>query len=307
MNVILHYRGIKMENIKIGFIGLGNIGLPMATNLIRANYQVIGFDTNSETVKKFIEAGGKEASSVETLSNQSDVIMTSLPTPQIVRQVYLGVGGILESAKPTSLLIDFSTVDPGLNDEIRAKSEELGLDYLGAPVSGGVIGAVNATLTIMVGGKQTIYERALPYLEPLGTKPFHLGESASIGTQIKLLNNLMIGFYTEAVAETVTLAEQAGISAEKLYQVLHVSYGQSSIYERNYQEFIKREDYEPGFSTNLLLKDLKLASVMAEQVGSPLPIGNQLIELYENLVNEGYGEQDISAAYLAVKDKVSKN
>ena len=116
----------------------------------------------------------------------------------------------------------------------------------------------------------------------------------------------MIGFYTQAVAETVALAEQAGISAEQLYRVLNVSYGQSSIYERNYQEFIKRKDYEPGFSTNLLLKDLKLASVMAEQVGSPLPIGNQLIELYENLVHEGYGEQDIAAAYLAVKDKVSK-
>ena len=99
--------------------------------------------------------------------------MTSLPTPQIVRQVYLGEGGILESAKPTSLLIDFSTVDPALNNEIKVKSEELGLDYLGAPVSGGVIGAKNATLTIMVGGKQAIYERALPYLELLGSKPFY--------------------------------------------------------------------------------------------------------------------------------------
>ncbi|PEJ33571.1 3-hydroxyisobutyrate dehydrogenase [Peribacillus butanolivorans] len=292
----------------IAFIGLGNMGLPMATNLVKAGYTVYGVDTNSEAEKKFSQDGGKIGVPTELLAKQVDIVMISLPTPQIVEKVYLGDGGIVENADSALTIIDFSTISPQLNEKIYAISKEKGIDYLGAPVSGSVSGAVNGTLTIMVGGDKKVYEQALPLLRVLGDNPFHLGESVGVGTVIKLLNNLMIGFYTQAVAEAVALGEQMGVKADMIYDVLSVSFGQSRIYERNYKGHIAQNDFNPGFSTNLLLKDLKLAKQMADENQTPLPIGDKLIDLYSEAVEKGYGEQDMASVYLMVKELIaSKN
>ncbi|MFC9599218.1 NAD(P)-dependent oxidoreductase [Peribacillus butanolivorans] len=292
----------------IAFIGLGNMGLPMATNLVKAGYTVYGVDTNSEAEKKFSQDGGKIGVPTELLAKQVDIVMTSLPTPQIVEKVYLGDGGIVENADSALTIIDFSTISPQLNEKIYAITKEKGIDYLGAPVSGSVSGAVNGTLTIMVGGDKKVYEQALPLLRVLGDNPFHLGESVGVGTVIKLLNNLMIGFYTQAVAEAVALGEQMGVKADTIYDVLSVSFGQSRIYERNYKGHIEQNDFNPGFSTNLLLKDLKLAKQMADENQTPLPIGDKLIDLYSEAVEKGYGEQDMASVYLMVKELIaSKN
>jgi 3-hydroxyisobutyrate dehydrogenase len=298
-----------MSNLskKIAFIGLGNMGLPMAINLVKAGYEVYGVDTISEAEQKFLQAGGKIGVAPAILAKEVDILMTSLPTPQIVEKVYLGENGLIENAHSSLTMIDFSTISPQLNESVYSASKEKGIDYLGAPVSGSVSGAVNGTLTIMVGGEKFVYEKSLPVLHVLGENIFHLGESAGTGTVIKLLNNLMIGFYTEAVAETVALGEQMGVDAQTIYDVLSVSFGQSRIYERNYKGFIAPNDFNPGFSTNLLLKDLKLAKQMAEEVGSPLPIGDQLIDLYTKAVEKGYGPQDMSAVYLMVKESIEEN
>ncbi|MFJ7404625.1 MULTISPECIES: NAD(P)-dependent oxidoreductase [unclassified Lysinibacillus] len=288
---------------KLGFIGLGNMGLPMSINLLRAGYEVFGFDTNTKAMEQFIAEGGIGVKTALELVKQSDVIMTSLPTPQIVEHIFTSEEGILQNAKQGSLLIDFSTVNPELNDVLHKKAQSLGLRYLGAPVSGGVIGAINATLTIMVGGEEKDYQSGAGIFGIVGKNIYHLGTSPSIGTRIKLLNNLMIGFYTQAVAETIVLGENMGISANTLYEVLSNSYGQSRIYERNYLEYMKNENYEPGFSTNLLLKDLRLAKNMADEAGVPLRIGEQLVNLYNDISAEGYGENDMSAAYLSLKEK----
>ncbi|MDI2587590.1 NAD(P)-dependent oxidoreductase [Psychrobacillus sp. NEAU-3TGS] len=283
----------------IGFIGLGNMGLPMTTNLIKAGYTVYGMDVKAEILQKFTELGGKVAKTNAELAAQTKVIMTSLPTPQVVEAIYTNPGGLIETAAPGTLLIDFSTVDPKLNDDIATLASKHGLHYLGAPVSGGVIGAVQATLTIMVGGTKENYEKALPLLNVLGKNIFLLGDSPSVGTRIKLLNNLMIGFYTKGVAEMLVLAESAGLSLDKVYEILNVSYGQSKIYTRNYAEYMKNEDYQPGFSIDLLLKDMRLAQQMAVQGEVNLPVTNQLIEEYEQMSQEGFGHLDISAAYLS--------
>lgn len=288
---------------KLGFIGLGNMGLPMSINLLRAGYEVYGFDTNTKAMDQFIAEGGMGVTTAQELVKQSDVIMTSLPTPQIVEHVFTSEEGILQNAKQESLLIDFSTVNPELNDVLHKKAQSLGLRYLGAPVSGGVIGAINATLTIMVGGEEKDYQSGAEIFGIVGKNIYHLGASPSIGTRIKLLNNLMIGFYTQAVAEMIVLGENMGIPANTLYEVLSNSYGQSRIYERNYLEYMKNENYEPGFSTNLLLKDLRLAKNMADEAGVPLRIGEQLVNLYNDISAEGYGENDMSAAYLSLKEK----
>lgn len=288
---------------KLGFIGLGNMGLPMAINLLRADYQVYGFDTNAKAMEQFAAAGGFSLETAMDIAKQCDVIMTSLPIPQVVELVYQSEQGILQHAKKGCLLIDFSTVNPELNDTLHKEAIALGLRYLGAPVSGGVIGAINATLTIMVGGDTDDYKSASEIFGIVGKNIYHLGTSSSIGTRIKLLNNLMIGFYTEAVAETIVLGEKMGIQADTLYEVLNNSYGQSRIYERNYLEYMKNDNYEPGFSTNLLLKDLKLAKEMADEAGVSLRIGEKLVDLYSEIAQQGYGEKDMSAAYLSLKEK----
>ena len=294
--------GAQMKE-KLGFIGLGNMGLPMSINLLRAGYEVYGFDTNAQAMEQFIAEGGVGLTTAKAVAEQSEVIMTSLPTPQVVEHVYTSQEGILQNAKQGSLLIDFSTVNPELNNTLHQKAQSLGLGYLGAPVSGGVIGAVNATLTIMIGGEVKDYQSGASIFGIVGENIYHLGTSPSVGTRIKLLNNLMIGFYTQAVAETIVLGENMGISADTLYEVLSNSYGQSRIYERNYVEYMKNENYEPGFSTNLLLKDLRLAQNMATEAGVPLRIGEQLVNLYNDISAEGYGEHDMSAAYLSLKEK----
>lgn len=285
---------------KLGFIGLGNMGLPMSVNLLKAGYKVYGFDTNSQAIEQFKKEGGVGLATAKEVAEQSDIIMTSLPTPQVVEQVYKG---ILHHAKKGSLLIDFSTVNPELNDSLHKEAQSWGLSYLGAPVSGGVIGAISATLTIMVGGKEEDYQTGSEIFRIVGKNIYHLGTSPSVGTRIKLLNNLMIGFYTEAVAETIVLGEKMGIHADTLYEVLSNSYGQSRIYERNYLEYMKNDNYQPGFSTNLLLKDLKLAKSMADEAGVPLPIGEKLVDLYSDISQQGYGENDMSATYLSLKEK----
>lgn len=302
--LLLNFQGLGdiQMNRKLGFIGLGNMGLPMSINLLKANNEVYGFDTNVEAVELFTEAGGIGLASAKDVAMQCDVIMTSLPTPQIVEMVYLSKEGIIHHAKKGALLIDFSTVNPDLNDSLHKEASTLGLRYLGAPVSGGVIGAVNVTLTIMVGGDKDDYDSASEILRIVGKNIYHLGLSSSVGTRLKLLNNLMIGFYTEAVAETIVLGEKMGIDADTLYEVLSNSYGQSRIYERNYEEYIKNNNYTPGFSTNLLLKDLKLAKGMADEAGVSLRIGEKLVDLYSEIAQQGYGENDMSAAYLSLKD-----
>ncbi|WP_191274955.1 NAD(P)-dependent oxidoreductase [Neobacillus kokaensis] len=286
----------------IAFIGLGNMGLPMAINLVNSGYSVYGVDTNPGAEEQFRQAGGKTGIPAEMLAKQVDIVLTSLPTPRVVENVYLSENGIIENGHSSLTIIDFSTISPQLNERVYEKAREKGIDYLGAPVSGSVSGAVNGTLTIMVGGEKRVYEESLPVLNILGENLFHLGESPGVGTVIKLLNNLMIGFYTQAVAEGVALGEQLGVNPDTIYDVLSVSFGQSRIYERNYKSFMAHNNYEGGFSTNLLLKDLKLAKQMALESGGSLPIGDQLIELYTKAVENGYGPMDMSSVYLMVKE-----
>ncbi|WP_078410469.1 NAD(P)-dependent oxidoreductase [Priestia abyssalis] len=296
-----------MENTKnILFIGLGNMGLPMASQLLKAGYTVYGVDANPQAEERFASLGGETGIPLEFIMNKVDVIMTSLPTPQIIKSVYFGEEGIIHHAHPSQLFIDFSTVSPRLNEKIAEACRHKNAAYLGAPVSGGVIGAEEATLTIMAGGQKEAFERAVPLLEKMGSGLFHVGDNPSSGTIIKLLNNLMVGFYTQAVAESVSLAEKMGVDSETLFDILNVSYGQSRIYERNYKQFIAQNHYKPGFATNLLLKDLKLAKEMAVQCKGELPIGDKLIELYETAVDQGYGEDDMASVYLMLKNNVAR-
>lgn len=290
----------------IGFVGLGNMGLPMAKNLVKANYEVYGFDVNEKAQQDFLAGGGQVGNSVAELANKVDVMITSLPSPAIVESVFLKADGILANARSGLLVIDTSTVTPRLNQQLSQACAENGAGYLAAPISGGVIGAENQTLTIMVGGPLALHETALPIFGILGKNIFHIGEKPDSGTVVKLINNLMIGFYTSAVSEAVTLADEMGVDLDMLFDILNVSYGQSRIYERNYKSFIAKNDFNPGFTVNLLLKDLRIAQAMAEQSNISLPISTQLIRIYEDTQQAGYGEQDMAALYSFIQESKRK-
>jgi 3-hydroxyisobutyrate dehydrogenase-like beta-hydroxyacid dehydrogenase len=292
-----------MEKLPIvAFIGLGNMGYPMAINLLNAGYVVYGVDVNKEAEQRFSSAGGKIGTPIPSLAQQADIILTSLPTAAIVEEIFLGNNGIIKNAHASLLAIDFSTVPAKVNEKISLVCRDKNIGYLGAPVSGGVIGAENATLTIMVGGPKVHLDAAYPLLTILGKNIFHNGENPNSGTIVKLLNNLMVGFYNHGVAEVILLGERMGVNLDMVYDNLSVSYGQSRMYERNYKQFIANNNFKPGFTISLLLKDLKIAKEMAEECGAPLPIGYQLIEYLSTAVSKGFGNKDMSSIYLFLKE-----
>ena len=281
---------------KIGFIGLGNMGLPMSKNLINANFDVYGTDLNKEAEAAFQKAGGKTGYLPHELVKMCDIVMTSLPSSQASESVFLGKEGLIQQNQG-AILIDTSTVAPETNKKIAEEANQYGSHFLAAPVSGGVVGAINRTLTFMVGGPKTIFEQVSSILDKLGENIFHVSEQIESGTIVKLINNLLIGFYTAGVSEALTLAKKNNLDLDDLFDMLNVSYGQSRIYERNYKSFIAKEDYEPGFALTLLIKDLNLALNLAENSELHLPISKALLSIYEEAYEAGLGEEDMSTLY----------
>lgn len=295
-----------METKKVGFLGLGNMGFPMASNLMKAGYTVYGVDVNKENEKRFAEIGGMVGFTSATLASEVNIIFTSLPTPKVVEDVYLGIEGLVENGKPPLTLIDLSTISPELNKKVAKAALEKGIQYLGAPVSGSVAGAEAATLSVMVGGDKTTYGFALPYLETIGKNIFHVGEDHGLGTIVKLINNLMAGIHTQAVAEALSIADAAGLDHEIVYRIVNVSTGQSGIFTRNYKNFIAQDEYYEGaFTTALLLKDLKLANHVSNSFEGKLPLGEELVNYLESNIEE-YADKDISSAYLMLTEEKVK-
>ncbi|MDQ0926896.1 3-hydroxyisobutyrate dehydrogenase [Bacillus atrophaeus] len=290
---------------KIGFIGLGNMGLPMSQNLLLSNFTVYGMDLNKEAEISFHQAGGTIGISVEKMVELCDVILTSLPSSNAAEKVFLGEKGLVSLAEPGILLIDTSTVAPELNQRIEDAARNKGVAFLAAPVSGGVIGAVNRTLTFMVGGEKSAFDEAVPVFKAMGENIFHVNENIDSGTNTKLINNLLIGFYTAGVSEALHLAKISNLDLDQLFEMLNVSYGQSRIYERNYKSFIADDHYEPGFSLKLLLKDLGFALDLAKKNKVDLPVSKILFDLYEEAEKNGYGEKDMSVLYKKISEQTT--
>ncbi|ARJ39646.1 hypothetical protein SporoP8_12630 [Sporosarcina ureae] len=291
---------------KIGFIGLGNMGFPMARNLLKKGYSVYALDINKESEQSFGELGGHVGLTTASLLKEVDLVFTSLPTPAIAENVYLGEEGIVNSATKPVVLVDLSTISPELNRKIEIEALQQNLEYLGAPVSGSVSGAVNATLSIMVGGEKETFESVLPYLQAIGSNVFHVGKDPGVGTIVKLINNMMAGIHNQAVAEALSLAKLAGVDQDIVYDIVNVSSGASTILTRNYKTYISQDEYNKGaFTTSLLLKDLKLAKHVSDSLNGELPITSQLIKYYEEEVEKGHAHEDMSSSYLMIQDKLN--
>lgn len=289
---------------RIGFIGLGNMGMPMSKGLLKEGFEVVGHDLNEQAMIAFKEAGGEIATSTAAVAKQSELVFTSLPSTQAAEAVYLAEDGLLENCSQDTILVDTSTVAPEMNQKIATAADAKGIAFLAAPVSGGVVGAENQTLTVMVGGSKKVFEHVLPVLNVIGGNVFHVSEQIDSGTTVKLINNLLIGFYTAGVSEALHIANKKNIDLDYLFDMMNVSYGQSRIYDRNYNTFIANNDYKPGFAMKLLLKDLGFAMDVADANNLDLPISKALYDLYSTVVNEeGYGEKDMAALYERVQVK----
>src|SRR6202163_4834942 len=257
---------------QIGFIGLGNMGLPMAQNLIKAGHPVCGYDVSAAALDRFSAAGGIAVRSLDVASMGVDLVITMLPAREQVREVYLGQGGVLASAAPGTLLIDCSTVDVETARAVAAAAKVNELEMLDAPVSGGVSGAQAATLTFMVGGTDQAFERARPMLEAMGKIIVQAGAAGS-GQAAKICNNMILGISMIAVCEAFALAEKLDLSHQALFDVASTSSGQCWALTSYcpvpgpVPTSPANHGYRPGFATTLMLKDMRLSQEAAKAVG----------------------------------------
>ncbi len=285
---------------RIGFIGLGNMGLPMTRNLLQAGHTITAFDVVPSALEAAVAAGAEAARSAVEASSGAELVITMLPEGRHVRDVYLGVDGVIAAAAHGALLIDCSTIDVATAREVGQAAEQRGLEMVDAPVSGGVAGAENATLTFMVGGEESAVARARPILEKMGATIVHTGPSGS-GQAAKICNNMMLAISMIGVAEAFTMAERLGLSAEALFQVASRSSGQSWALTGYcpvpglVPNSPANRDYQPGFTTAMMAKDLRLAQDAANSVDAPTPLGAQARNLYALFKGRGHGDLDFSA------------
>ena len=284
---------------RIGFIGLGNMGLPMAQNLIKAGHQVEGVDVNGAAVEKLRAAGGAGAETARIAAARADVVITMLPAGEHVRDVYLGSGGVIENANAGTLLIDCSTIDVETARAVAAAAETRELMMLDAPVSGGVGGAQAATLTFMVGGSERAYQRAQSILQAMGKTIVHAGGSGN-GQAAKICNNMILGISMIAVSEGFVLAEKLGLDAQKLFDISSKSSGQCWSMT-NYcpvpgpvPTSPANRGYQAGFTAAMMVKDLRLAQDAARTAGATTPLGAQAAALYGLYVGAGESGRDFS-------------
>jgi 3-hydroxyisobutyrate dehydrogenase len=290
----------ELAMVRIGFIGLGNMGLPMAANLVKAGHRVTGFDMVAPFAAKLAGLGGAAADTVAAACSGADAVITMLPAGLHVREVYGAPGGVIESAAAGALLIDSSTIDVSTAREVAARAAGKGLAMLDAPVSGGVGGATAGTLTFMVGGTEEAFARARPILENMGKTIVHAG-GAGNGQAAKICNNMILGVSMIAVSEAFLLAERLGLDAQRLFDIASKSSGQcwSMTSYCPVPGLVPaspaNRDYQAGFTAAMMLKDLKLAREAAHDAGAATPLGAAAAGLYDAFADEGHAGEDFSA------------
>jgi 2-hydroxy-3-oxopropionate reductase len=277
---------------KIGFIGLGIMGRPMAKNLIKAGYPLVVCDIEKEPVKELIAAGAEAGATPREVAEKCDIIITMLPNSPHVRQVVLGENGVIEGAKPGTILIDMSSIAPLASREISEKLKASGLVMLDAPVSGGEPKAVDGTLSIMVGGPESAFEEVEDILKTMGNSVVLIGETGS-GNITKLANQIIVALNIAAMSEAMVLATKAGVDPEKVYRAVRGGLAGSTVLDAKAPMVLGR-NFKPGFRIELHIKDLMNALDTADEIGAPIPLTNRVLEMMQALKAEGKEKQDHS-------------
>lgn len=283
----------------IGMVGLGIMGLPMARHLVAAGHDVCGFDRNGDAVAALVAAGGRAGSGIADIAKGADVVITMVPDSPQVQEVVLGDGGLLEHAAEGLRYIDMSSIRPDVSVEVATACRAGGVCPLDAPVSGGQKGAVDATLSIMVGGDSADFEAALPLLEVLGKTVVHLGPSGS-GQTVKAANQLIVGGTFELVAEAIIFLDAYGVDTEAALAVLAGGLAGSRILDIKGESMLARQ-FEPGFRIDLHHKDMGIVTAAAREAGVAIPVGALVAQLIASARACGDGGLDYSALLRSVE------
>ena len=284
---------------RIGFIGLGIMGKPMARNLLKAGYRLTVFNRSRPAIDELVADGATGAASAREVAEQSDTVITMLPDSPDVESVVLGPGGLIEGAHGGLLLVDMSTISPAVAKRIAARVLEQGVHMLDAPVSGGDKGAITGTLSIMVGGDEADVKRARPIFEVLGKTITHCGPSGA-GQTVKACNQVVVALVIEAVSEALVLGSKAGVRPEVILQVLGGGLAQNRVMEMRGPTMIQHR-FEPGFKARLHRKDLSIILQTAHDYGVVLPVTALVDQMFTTLVEGGMGELDHSALLTVIE------
>ncbi|GGX52366.1 2-hydroxy-3-oxopropionate reductase [Streptomyces fructofermentans] len=283
----------------VAWIGLGIMGSPMSENLVKAGYHVTGFTLEKDKLDRLAEAGGTAAGSIAEAVRDADVVITMVPASPQVEAVAYGPDGILENARPGTLLIDMSSITPRTSVDLARAAGDKGIRVLDAPVSGGEAGAIEAVLSIMVGGDRADFDEAAPVFEALGRTVVLCGPHGS-GQTVKAANQLIVAVNIQACAEAVVFLEKSGVDLRAALDVLNGGLAASTVLTRKKDNFLDR-DFEPGFRIDLHHKDMGIVTDAARAVGAALPVGAVVAQLVASLRAQGDGGLDHSALLRAVE------
>jgi 2-hydroxy-3-oxopropionate reductase len=279
--------------MKIGLIGLGIMGKPMAKNLLKAGYDLTVFDLNQAAVEEVVQSGGKKAINSAELAQNAEVVLTMLPNSPHVKSVVLGEGGVMDSARPGTILVDMSSINPIASREIAQALAEKGIEMLDAPVSGGEPKAVDGTLSFMVGGKPETFDKVRPLLEKMGSSVVLCGDVGA-GNVTKLCNQIVVACNIAGLAEALMLGQKAGVSPEIIWQAIRGGLAGSTVMEAKAPMMMNR-NFKPGFRIDLHIKDLNNVMDAAQSVDAPTPLSAQVLEMMKVLHGLGDGGLDHSA------------
>ncbi|XP_071514761.1 3-hydroxyisobutyrate dehydrogenase, mitochondrial [Panulirus ornatus] len=296
---------------KVGFIGLGNMGGPMATNLLQKGHSVVAYDVSPVAMEYLQDEGADIASNPAEVASKVDSIITMLPNSQHVRSCYTGEKGVFEAVQPGTLILDSSTIDPTVSKEMASIALKKGAVFMDAPVSGGVNAAKGATLTFMVGGDETEFEAAKELLGAMGKNIVYCGGVGN-GQAVKICNNMLLAISMIGTCETMNLGMRLGLEPKLMASIINSATGRcwsSELYNPVpgvLENVPSSNNYEGGFGTALMTKDLGLAQDAASKTLTPTPLGSLAYQVYRLMTNSGLAEKDFSSVFLFLQEKDKK-
>lgn len=279
--------------MKIGFIGLGIMGKPMAKNLLKAGYELSVLDLNKESVNELVELGATSALTPSEIASEVEVVITMLPNSPHVKSVVLGEDGVIEGAKEGTIIIDMSSIAPLSSKEIYSSLSDKGIEMLDAPVSGGEPKAIDGTIAVMVGGKRNIFDKMYDVMKTMAGSVVYVGDIGA-GNTAKLCNQAIVAINIAAVSEAMMLAKKSGADPELVYQAIRGGLAGSTVMDAKVPMILDR-NFEPGFKIDLHIKDLNNVLETSKGVGAPLPLTSQLMEMMQAIKIDGFGVKDHSS------------
>ena len=282
---------------RLGFIGVGMMGKPMAKNLLKAGYELTVHDLNAAAVEELVGEGAVRAEHPVEVMSQCEAVITMLPGSADVEQVVFGTQGLLSGIRDEHLVIDMSTIDPMVSKRLALEIDSAGGQMIDAPVSGGETGAINGTLTIMIGGPAAVLDRCREVLAVMGNKLIHAGSEAGMGGKVKLVNNMITGISMIATSEAFLTGLKAGLSMETIVEVVGTSSGNTWVHQNHFPNTVLKNQHEPGFMLDLMYKDIGLALALADDVGVPVPVAGLARQVYQSGRTAGLGRKDFSVVW----------